>query len=389
MKKYKKLNLRVAITDGSYKHTLGIVRKLGESGLRSYVLSDEKWSLAGLSRFSKGELFLSKSFSIEELIGVLKNNSIQLLILVGTNSFKKIVPWKKILEKIGVKIITVENDVQNIALSKKATYELAKKLGVPIPETIYPAKLNEIEAIKNFINYPCVIKGLYEVGGNIVDYAKNPNELAIKYNLICEKYELNESTGLPMIQEYIPGDGCAFFAIYNNGNCGQTFQHKRIREYPVTGGASSCAESYKMELLDTYGRKLLDELNWHGVAMVEFKLNNNGIPVLMEINPKFWGSTDLALEAGVDFAGGLVDIYLGEDVGYSNEYKYPLRYHWPFDGDIQHVFERPKNLIAFLIDLCNINVKSNLRLSDPLPTIYMISKFVWSIFLKLKRKIYV
>ncbi len=387
MNEYK--NVRVAVTDANYKHTLGIVRKLGSIGVQPYILASKKISLAGLSKYSESQLILTESYDEDELLQLLFKHKIELLILVGTNSFKKIVPWKKTLALSGVEIITVESSVQEIAFSKRSTYELAKSIGVPIPKTIYPRNFSDVDMAKSEIVYPCVIKGLYEVGGNIVDYATDAKDLLQKYELICEKYHLTEDSGLPMLQEYIPGDGCAFFAIYNNGVCGPTFQHKRVREYPVTGGASSCAESYKSERLEHYGRALLDSLKWHGVAMVEFKLDQNDNPVLMEINPKFWGSTDLALEAGVDFPRAILDIYLGKKIQYSNTYKYPFRYHWPFDGDIQHVIDNPKNVHQFLKDLFNINVRSNIRISDPLPTLYLGASFLLGLFLKLKRKIYV
>lgn len=66
--------------------------------------------------------------------------------------------------------------------------------------------------------------------------------------------------------------------------------HKRMREYPITGGSSTAAESmYDPELRDL-GLTLLKALDWHGVAMVEFKKDSrDGKYKLMEINPKFWG----------------------------------------------------------------------------------------------------
>lgn len=384
MSKYK--NLRVAVTDGSYKHTLGIVRKLGNLGVKPYVITDKKRSLAGLSKHCKKEIIIDENCRCDKLIEKLSGEKIELLILVGTNSFKKIVPWKEYLEKNGIKILTVDACKMSIALNKKDTYELAKEVGVPIPNTIYPKNINQLNEIKDKISFPCVIKGLHEMGENMVDYVYDKEDLTNRYKKLCAKYNLTEDKGLPMLQEYIPGAGCAFFALYNNGKCGPTFQHKRIREYPVTGGVSTCAESYKSEILEKYGRGMLDALNWHGVAMVEFKLSKNEQPVLMEINPKFWGSTDLALEAGVDFPKGLLEIYLNEEIKYSNSYKFPFRYHWPFDGDIQHVLERSESFPNFVKDIFNPKVRSNLRITDPMPTIFMIVSFAWVLLKKTRDK---
>jgi hypothetical protein len=55
--------------------------------------------------------------------------------------------------------------------------------------------------------------------------------------------------------------------------------------------------------------QLLEDLNWTGLAMVEFKLGAQG-PRLMEINGRVWGSLPLAVHSGMDFPGRLADLWL-------------------------------------------------------------------------------
>jgi predicted ATP-grasp superfamily ATP-dependent carboligase len=45
---------------------------------------------------------------------------------------------------------------------------------------------------------------------------------------------------------------------------------------------------------------LLTALGWTGVAMVEFKLPPGRPPVLMEVNPRLWGTLPLYVRAGAD-----------------------------------------------------------------------------------------
>ena len=366
--------MNILVTDVDMKHSLGIVRSLGKIGIKPYLLSSSKNSICSYSKYANQEIIINKNFDKEELVQITLEYKIELIILVGTNSFMKIVPWKNYLKENGINIITVDEEKQNIAFSKKDTYSLASKINIPIAKTFYPQTFNELNILKTQITFPCVIKGLYEVGGNIVDYAYTENELILKYNNLCNKYNIEEKDGLPMLQEYITGSGCAFFAVYNNGKCGLTFQHKRIREYPISGGFSVCAKSYKNNKVEEYGKKLLDKLNWHGVAMVEFKLNDKGIPILMEINPKFWGSTDLALEAGVNFPKALIDIHLNQEIKYSNNYKIPFKYHWPFQGDILHGIENPKAMPSIILDMLNPKVRSNIWISDIMPSIKIITR---------------
>lgn len=116
--------------------------------------------------------------------------------------------------------------------------------------------------------------------------------------------DLTESMGhVPLAQEYVPGDGeYGFFALYDEGDPVVTFQHHRVRSYDYAGGASVYRRSVYDPELQSLGTRLLDELEWHGPAMVEFKRDaRDGEFELMEINPRFWGSLSLAVEAGVDF----------------------------------------------------------------------------------------
>ena len=69
--------------------------------------------------------------------------------------------------------------------------------------------------------------------------------------------------------------------------------------------------------------KLLIALHWHGVAMVEFKLDGQGQYWLMEINPRLWGSLALSIDAGVDFPMGLLQISRGQQPAAQPPYKAP------------------------------------------------------------------
>jgi hypothetical protein len=84
------------------------------------------------------------------------------------------------------------------------------------------------------------------------------------------------------------------------------FQHKRIHEWPPEGGFSTLSESLPLsqyESLQAKSLELLRQLNWSGVAMVEYRydpIQKNA--VLMEINGRFWGSFPLAFHSNIPFA---------------------------------------------------------------------------------------
>ncbi len=217
---------------------------------------------------------------------------------------------------------------------KGASLALAERLGVPVPRTAVirsPEDLSHCE-----ISFPCVVKPACEVEAKGVFYAADEAE---RRRRVVQLLAAARPAGRGvLVQERIVGVGVGFFALFDRGQPKRVFMHRRLREYPATGGASSAARAYYHETLKEYGLRILSSLAWHGVAMVEFKLQEaSDRLVLMEINPKFWGSVELALEAGVDFASDLVRVFRGEKLEYSEDYDRQLQFYWPLDGDLLHL----------------------------------------------------
>lgn len=117
------------------------------------------------------------------------------------------------------------------------------------------------------------------------------------------EHVVEEMGHVPIVQEYVPTtDEYGFFALYDHGEPVATFQHRQRRGWKYAGGASAYRESIAIEELESAGTSLLDELDWHGVAMVEFLRDpETGEFKLMELNPRFWSSLPFTVQAGVDF----------------------------------------------------------------------------------------
>jgi predicted ATP-grasp superfamily ATP-dependent carboligase len=216
-----------------------------------------------------------------------------------------------------------------------------------------------------------VVKGSLESG--FVRYAYNLGELKEKVR------EIQRLQGeYPLIQEYIPGVGFGFFGLFNKGELRALFMHKRVREYPVKGGPSTCAKSvFEPKLLD-YIIKLFKALKWHGIVMVEFRRDVRDEEFkLMEINPKFWGSLDLAIASGVDFPYLLYKMAVEGDVEPSFRYKIGVRFLWPFPDDFQRIIEKPLEIKSFLSDLFNPIVEKNISFSDMTPNLIQLIETVY------------
>lgn len=137
-----------------------------------------------------------------------------------------------------------------------------------------------------------------------------------------------------LVQEAVTGPGIGIFVLLDEGGLVASFAHRRVREKPPSGGVSVLRQSEPMNsLLLEKSIQLLRRFDWRGVAMVEYKIDETtDEPVLMEINGRFWGSLQLAIDAGVDFPKLLVEA--GRSFPASEYASVRSRWFW---GDVDHV----------------------------------------------------
>lgn len=113
---------------------------------------------------------------------------------------------------------------------------------------------------------------------------------------------LAEMAHEPLVQEFIPGTEYSLWALYDDGEAVATCQKRQSRAWSYSGGTSICRETTRIPALETAGRALLDELEWHGLAAIQFIRDaRTGEFVLLELNPRMWISVSCAVRAGVDF----------------------------------------------------------------------------------------
>jgi protein-tyrosine-phosphatase len=108
----------------------------------------------------------------------------------------------------------------------------------------------------------------------------------------------------------VPGEGVGIEVLCDQGEIVLEFAHKRVHELPLTGGGSCYRVSIEIPgALKEASRHLLGKIGWHGLAMVEFKVEGDRY-WLMEVNGRVWGSMPLALSAGADFPRCYADLDL-------------------------------------------------------------------------------
>jgi predicted ATP-grasp superfamily ATP-dependent carboligase len=188
---------------------------------------------------------------------------------------------------------------------------LARELDVPIPRSHLAETVAEAHALAGEFSWPVVVKPqrsrLLDNGGGVdvleVAYAASPTDLV----RVVSRFEGRCAV---LLQEYCPGEGHGVELLACEGQPLAAFQHRRLHEVPITGGASSLRQSVALDpTLYEYSRRLVAALKWTGLIMVEFKVGPGG-PQLMEINGRIWGSLPLAVFSGMDFPARLAHLLL-------------------------------------------------------------------------------
>jgi predicted ATP-grasp superfamily ATP-dependent carboligase len=198
-----------------------------------------------------------------------------------------------------------------LASDKQATLETARRVGIPTPNTRVVTTVAEALEAARDLDFPVVLKPsasrIYRDGRAVerftVAYASCLDDLATQMARFAGSCSV-------LLQEYCAGVGCGVELLMSRGRPLAAFQHRRIREVPVTGGASAFRESVRLDpQLYDHAIRLMSEMDWTGLAMVEFKLTDDG-PRLMEVNGRVWGSLPLAVHSGMDFPALMAQMYL-------------------------------------------------------------------------------
>lgn len=243
-----------------------------------------------------------------------------------------------------------------------------------MPKTYDGSDFDNIKEIATKITYPAVIKLKNSTSSIGMSFAYSKEDFIMKYNETLHKYKLS-SSHRPLVQEYIQGPGYGVSLLMNHGDLRAIFTHKRLREYPIKGGPSTIRESVRHPEMEKIAIELMEGIEWHGIAMLEFKLNEKtNKPYLLEVNPRVWGSINQAINSGVNFPYLLYNMTMEGDVKPILSYKLGVRTGLmlnDFRAQLD-LFRKPLDMKSFFIN--GIDLKSKMKddvmdIYDPLPLI--------------------
>lgn len=380
--------MNVIILDGNENQAVASVRSLGKARYRVAVGATESWSKAGWSKYCSlafrypGPEFGASDFvsSIAERVSAIRGG---LVVPMTEETTLPLSEHRQRIFEAGGKLVLPAHPVVLQAFDKNYTTNLARSLGIRVPETCSIQHAEEAIHLAETFPLPAVLKprtsqeahagGVKKTGRPV--YARTKDQFLAAYR------QLNRRASSILVQEFVEGFGAGYFALMHEGKLCAEFAHRRLRDVHPTGSGSALRVSVAPDVrIKDASLKILRALGWHGVAMVEFRVTENGTPVFLEVNGRFWNSLSLAVYAGCDFPALLAEMAETGMPVEGGKYKVGLRTRWLL-GDVRHLVEvwrgapkgfpgrypsRLETLARFLIPVPGTR-HDNFMVADPIP----------------------
>jgi predicted ATP-grasp superfamily ATP-dependent carboligase len=215
------------------------------------------------------------------------------------------------LEGTGTRIGVEDWETYILPNDKGRLFDLVADVDVPIPETHAPESLDEVADIDDDRSYTVVVKPRRTTfvdadGESHTNRIMESNYVGPEEDLVERYREITDGNvalqeELPLVQEFIDGEETVCTVGLGDGDgLAAVFQHEKHRVYPLSGGVGSVRKGIREPKMRTYADRVVDALGWIGPIHVEFMRTSDDDFYLLEVNGRYWGSTALTINSGVD-----------------------------------------------------------------------------------------
>lgn len=204
---------------------------------------------------------------------------------------------------------------------KRRLAELAAGSGVEPPRTLAQATAGELRT--STVGVPCVVKPATSVAAlESAHVVSGEEELRALLEPLPEREPL-------LVQERVRGAlGAVALVIGRDGRLVARFQQSAERTWPAEAGVSALAVSVAPD--ESFVSRLVGMLagaGYWGLVQLQF-LQTDSDRVLIDANPRFYGSLPLALAAGVNLPAAWHAVAVDDPTPRPGPYRVGVRYRW-------------------------------------------------------------
>jgi predicted ATP-grasp superfamily ATP-dependent carboligase len=238
--------------------------------------------------------------------------------------------------------VPAPGSVMETIIDKRRQYGAAQALGIPIPDTYFPADAAEAKALAGMLRgYPYIIKPNVAHHWRLASVKQHLKSAgAIKAvvvhdaaQLVAEYRRISAVDPAVMIQKVIGGGDERLYCFY-----GYFDEHSRmlgccvrrkLRQLPLGFGYSTALESCENDTVVEQSVRLLQGLKYHGIVAIEWKHDpESGETRLIEINARATNAAALPTACGVDLPYLAFADALGQSVAPVKGWKCGVKWIW-------------------------------------------------------------
>lgn len=369
----------VLVTGADQRHGVSVIRSLGSRGVSVLAAGPSDTSIGFYSRYASARFVYPSPQKepeqfVEALLAAIERYRVKIVMPVVEPTLVALNRYRERIEPYATLAMAPRESV-DLSLSKERQVRLAEQLGIPVPKTVTPTSIEEAKDCLKSFTFPLVLKasvkpaGLPKVFGASCIGSWNRLERTLNPYF--------EHRVVPLIQELHVGNGIGCGVLMDRGRALCCYQYLRDRENPPTGGTPARYQSMALwQSVRDYSVRLLAAMNWHGIALVEWKrkLGTDDV-VFLEVNGRFWASLPGAVHAGMDFPFWLYELFTGRSGTCTQEYRTGVASRY-LRGDLSRlgtvlrsypsISSVPLNsrwgeTLAFLLDFFRRGIKSDIH----------------------------
>ncbi len=338
--------LDALVLDSHARGSLAVARQLGRGGHRVAMGAYDPGDPGLRTRYAaETALFVPPSENIntyaDQIIGWLREHPADVVLTSSDQTATALLGRRDEIEQL-TRLGLASTPAMRATLNKEETLEAGRRAGVPGPRSIAVTSAADVVSAADELGYPCVLKPdeswrvLNGAAGQrvVCAFLASPDDARREGEVLVAA----DTPGL--IQEFAPGRREAITVLRQDGRLVASFAMAATRTWPPLGGSSVMRESVRMPADSLrHAVALTEEIGYEGYGEVEFRRAADGRPLLMEINPRFSASVELALLAGVDFATMQLEWARGGRLTPSPGYRVGVRLSW-LEGELRLVGAR-------------------------------------------------
>jgi predicted ATP-grasp superfamily ATP-dependent carboligase/protein-tyrosine-phosphatase len=293
---------RVLLLGDDLRAFLAIARSLGRRGIEVHAAPSDFSSSALKSRY------IAAAHRLPPHPLDARAWEAALAKLIAAHDFRKVVPTsdsglfmlRHHAEALGRERIGIANpEALDIFSDKANTRALAERHGVAVAKGLMVGAATA-EEVAAELGLPVVLKPR-------ASYALGDVRTKRSAMVVRDPGELDAQLGSGawdgcVAESFFPGIGVGVSVLAREGQVLFAYQHRRLRESSETGASTRRVSEAVDPALLAAVEPLAAAARLDGVAMFEFRVDRRrGRHILLEVNPRFWGSLPLAVAAGADF----------------------------------------------------------------------------------------